>query len=68
MRYLQAALFLLGSSCLALGTWHLSVSSPTHVRSEPVHAQSDIVAALDQEAALTTGKIWAEGLEDQQQQ
>lgn len=64
---LQVALLVLGSSSLAFGIWHLSGAS-SHNSSELHHIEADIVAALDQEAALTTGKIWAEGSDEQLQQ
>ncbi|WIA43745.1 hypothetical protein OEZ86_010171 [Tetradesmus obliquus] len=63
----KVALLVLGSSSLAFGIWHLSGAS-SHNSSELHHIEADIVAALDQEAALTTGKIWAEGSDEQLQQ
>uniref|UniRef100_A0A383VV25 Uncharacterized protein n=1 Tax=Tetradesmus obliquus TaxID=3088 RepID=A0A383VV25_TETOB len=63
----KVALLVLGSSSLAFGIWHLSGAS-SHNSSELHRIETDIVAALDQEAALTTGKIWAEGSDEQLQQ
>ncbi|WIA23278.1 hypothetical protein OEZ85_000048 [Tetradesmus obliquus] len=63
----KVALLVLGSSSLAFGIWHLSGAS-SHNSSELYHIEADILAALDQEAALTTGKIWAEGSDEQLQQ
>jgi hypothetical protein len=68
MSCLQAARFLLGSSLslLAFGIWRWSDQSPRHESSTRISPESDIVAALDQEAALTTGRIWEQGWEEEQ--
>jgi hypothetical protein len=51
---------------LAFGIWRWSDHSTRHVNSTITPSQDNIVAALDNEAALTTGRIWAQEEEQQQ--
>jgi hypothetical protein len=51
---------------LAFGIWHTSDASLKLGSSKLQSTGPDIIAALDEEAALTTGKIWAEDSEEQQ--
>jgi hypothetical protein len=52
---------------LAFGIWQLSDTFAKRRIPEHRRAEADIISALDKEAALTTGKIWAENSEEQQQ-